>query len=306
MSTHAARRDGDAPDGLVIIDKPAGWTSHDVVARVRRITGVRRVGHAGTLDPSATGVLVVGIGRGTRVIEYLEAADKSYRAAVRLGITTDTDDADGAAIAELDWRALTADQVRVALGRFEGDIEQVPPAYSAIKREGVPLYRLARSGAAVQPPPRRVTIHAIRDVSIDLPHVSFEVDCSKGTYVRALARDLGRALGCGGHLAALRRLRVGAFALDSAVTLETLADRWASGDGERLVLPLDVALRERPALIVGPDGDVRLRTGRAIASGRAPAGALARVYGADGAFLATARGDGHVWRPEKVFAAADA
>lgn len=292
-------------DGLLVVDKPAGWTSHDVVAKVRRLTGIRRTGHAGTLDPAATGVLPLGIGRGTRMLEYLAGADKVYRATVRLGLTTDTDDAEGRPLAAGEWRGITDDHVRAALAAFVGEIEQVPPAYSAIKRGGVPLHRMARAGVAVRPEPRRVRIERIAVLDTTLPDVTIEVVCSKGTYVRSLARDLGAALGCGAHLAALRRLRTGPFTLNDAHSLEGLAAAAAWGALPALVLPPDMALLPAPALIVGAAGETRLLTGRSIPAGTGAAltGTMARAYGSDGTFLAVVRttADGN-WAPEKVFA----
>ncbi len=300
-------------DGLIVVDKPVGWTSHDVVAKLRRLTGERRIGHAGTLDPTATGVLPLGIGQGTRVIEYLLDDDKAYRATVRLGSTTDTDDAEGTVVRTGDWRSVTEEQVRAALGVFVGTIAQVPPAYSAIKRGGVPLHRLARAGEAVRPEPRRVTIYRIDVLAIALPDVTFEVVCSKGTYVRSLARDLGEALGCGGHLATLRRLRAGPFTLADAHTLGEIEDATASGGLPALLLPLDRPLLHTPALILDRRQESLLLTGRPLRHVGAPAtpprgstadvaARRARAYGDDGAFVAVARHDGTAWVPEKVFA----
>lgn len=217
------------PEGVAVVDKPAGWTSHDVVARVRRLLDTRKVGHAGTLDPMATGVLLVGVGRATRVLGYLAAADKAYRATVRLGQTTDTDDADGELVESKDATGIGRDKVEAAASRFVGSIEQVPPAYSAVKVAGRTSYSRARAGENVVLNARKVQVHrltvgAARPAGAALD-VDFEVECSTGTYVRSLARDLGAALGVGGHLVALRRTRVGRFGeelarpLDDGVTL---------------------------------------------------------------------------------------
>jgi tRNA pseudouridine55 synthase len=290
-------------DGLLVIDKPAGWTSHDVVARVRRLTGVRRVGHAGTLDPAATGVLPLGIGQGTRVLEYLSDAGKSYRAVVRLGATTDTDDAEGTPLLERDWRHVTAASVRETLAGFVGAIEQVPPAYSAIKRGGVPLYRLARSGADVRPAARRVRIDRIDVLDVSLPDVTLQIDCSKGTYIRSLARDAGETLGCGGHLVALRRLRSGPLSLVDAHRLEDVAAAAAAGALEELLLPPDVALLTSAAIVVGADAERRLLTGQELDGHGDPDDNLpVRAYAADGAFLAVVQATAHgTWKPYKVF-----
>lgn len=222
------------PDGLVIVDKPAGWTSHDVVARVRRLAGTRRVGHAGTLDPMATGVLVVGVDRATRLLTYLVGADKEYAATMRLGVTTTTDDAEGEVGAVADAAAVagvTQEALAQAVEALTGRIEQVPSSVSAIKVDGKRAYARVRAGEDVALPPRPVTVHRF-DVTgtrraeqdgAPVLDVDVVVTCSSGTYVRALARDVGARLGVGGHLTALRRTRVGAYGLDVARPLEDLA-----------------------------------------------------------------------------------
>lgn len=294
-------------NGLLVIDKPEGWTSHDVVAKVRRLTGVRGVGHAGTLDPAATGVLPLGIGQGTRVLEYLGDADKSYRGVVRLGLTTTTDDAEGEPLKERDWRSVTEEQVRSALGSFLGYVEQIPPRYSAIKRGGVPLHRLARAGVEVERQPRRVRIDRIEVLRLALPDLEIEVDCGKGTYIRSLARDLGEVLGCGAHLAGLRRTHHGGFTLAEAATIPDLEEAARQNRLEAMLLAPDLALRHAPAMVVNEAHERLLITGRVIDAGEgaAPPGQVARVYAVDGAFLAVAQADGagH-WRPRKVFAGA--
>ena len=292
-------------DGLLIIDKPAGWTSHDVVARVRRLTGVRRVGHAGTLDPLATGVLPLGIGLGTRVLEYVSDADKEYTATVRLGLSTDTYDAAGAVTATGDWSAVTPVDVRRALAAFVGAIEQRPPVYSAIKRDGVPLHRLARAGRAVEAPTRRVTVRMIEPLRIELPDVDFRIRCSKGTYVRSLAHDLGIALGCFAHLTALRRTITGGFSIAQALTLTQWQQSLADGSWPAHLLPLDAPLLDRPALILDRS------TARRLADGvppppepaMSPARELCRAYTEEGYLAAVLRGveADQRWRVEKVF-----
>jgi tRNA pseudouridine55 synthase len=292
-------------DGLVIIDKPGGWTSHDVVARMRRLTGVRRIGHAGTLDPLATGVLPLGIGRGTRVLEYVSDAEKEYVATVRLGVTTDTYDADGRIVATGDWSGIGETEVRESLAGFMGEIEQRPPIFSAIKHRGVPLHRLARAGRDVDVPVRTVTIFAIDVVAFDLPDVVIRVRCSKGTYIRSLAHDLGQELGCGAHLRALRRTATGGFTLAQALTLEHWEQALSDGDWPAHVLPLDAALTGQPALILGEQSAALLHDGVAPVAPDAglPPGALARAYGRDGVLLATLRRRQQEsgWRAEKVF-----
>jgi tRNA pseudouridine55 synthase len=222
-----------APDGLLVVDKPAGWTSHDVVGKVRRLAGTRKVGHAGTLDPMATGVLVIGIGRATRLLGHLSLTDKEYDATIRLGITTVTDDAEGDVLEHRD--ASGVGDVTEAMAALTGDIEQVPSAVSAVKVDGVRSYARVRAGEAVALAPRRVTVSRFELVQRRGDELDVRVTCTSGTYVRALARDLGRSLGVGGHLTALRRTRVGPFDLQQARTLEQLAD-------ELTVVPLDGAV----------------------------------------------------------------
>lgn len=233
-----------AGDGLLVVDKPAGWTSHDVVARARRLCGTRKVGHAGTLDPMATGVLVLGVGRGTKLLTFLVGSDKAYSATVRLGEATLTDDAEGEVSATTDASGLTEDQVVSAVRDLTGDIEQVPSAVSAIKVDGVRSYARVRSGQDVQLAARpvrvsRFDVHEIRR-SGTVVDLDVEVEVSSGTYVRALARDLGVALGVGGHLTALRRTRVGGLRIGSAGSLEALS---ADGAVARTLLPLADAAR---------------------------------------------------------------
>lgn len=212
-------------NGVVVVDKPAGMTSHDVVDACRRRLGVRRIGHAGTLDPPATGVLVLGVGRAARLLRFLEASDKEYESEIVLGAQTTTDDATGGVITERDASGVTAAALGLALERFVGEIEQLPPAVSAIKVGGEALYRKARRGEAVEAVPRRVRIHELRLEGFDpgeRARVRVWLRCSKGTYVRAIARDLGAALGVGGHVASLRRTAVGPFRASEAVALEAV------------------------------------------------------------------------------------
>ena len=222
--------------GLVVVDKPPGLTSHDVVARVRRLAGTRKVGHAGTLDPMATGVLVLGVDRATRLLGHLMLTEKAYDATIRLGVATTTDDAEGEVVSTHATDDVDADVVRTELARFVGDIEQVPTAVSAIKVDGKRAYARVRDGEQVELKARPVTIHELVVHDVSLPDVTVSVRCSSGTYIRAIARDLGAALGVGGHLTALRRTAVGAFDLSVARTLEALADDFA-------VLPIADAAR---------------------------------------------------------------
>ena len=213
-----------APDGLVIVDKPAGWTSHDVVGRGRRLAHTRKVGHAGTLDPMATGVLILGIGRATRLLGHLALTDKTYEATIRLGASTVTDDAEGELLEQRDASGVTDAAIALAVAALTGPIEQVPSAVSAIKVDGKRSYARVRAGEQVVLAARRVTVSRFEIVRRDGDDLVVVIDCTSGTYVRALARDLGAALGVGGHLTALRRTRVGPFTLDAARTLEQLAE----------------------------------------------------------------------------------
>ncbi|MEU1810338.1 tRNA pseudouridine(55) synthase TruB [Micromonospora sp. WMMD1076] len=229
-------------DGLIVVDKPGGMTSHDVVARVRRLARTRRVGHGGTLDPMATGVLVIGVGRATRLLTYVIGAGKSYAATIRLGQATVTDDAEGEVVATTPAGAVTDDGVRTALAALTGEIDQVPSAVSAIKIDGQRAYKRVRDGEAVELPARRVTVSrldvlAIRRDVPDVVDVDVDVTCSSGTYIRALARDAGAAVGVGGHLTALRRTAVGGFTLAEAATLDQLQERAP----DVVNLPLDAA-----------------------------------------------------------------
>jgi tRNA pseudouridine55 synthase len=220
-----------AVSGLVIVDKPAGQTSHDVVAQVRRLAGTRRVGHAGTLDPMATGVLVIGVEKATRLLGHLALTDKEYSATIRLGQATDTDDADGAMVAQASAAGVSDEALGAAVATLTGEIRQVPPGYSAIKVGGKRAYKLAREGAAPELAARTVTVSAFAIEAVrragDLVDVDAMVRCSSGTYIRALARDLGAALGVGGHLTRLRRTRVGPYDVGQARTLEQLAASFA-------------------------------------------------------------------------------
>ncbi len=228
--------------GLVVVDKPAGWTSHDVVGRVRRIAGTRRVGHAGTLDPMATGVLLLGVERATKLLGHLALTDKSYAATMRLGQSTVTDDAEGEVTGGASAAAVDLAAVEAGLAALTGEIAQVPSAVSAVKIDGQRAYARVRAGESVELAPRSVTVARLdlldrRRPAPELLDLDVAVDCSSGTYVRALARDLGAALGVGGHLTALRRTRVGPFTLDDALTLEQLAER-----ADPVPVPLDAAV----------------------------------------------------------------
>jgi tRNA pseudouridine55 synthase len=209
-------------DGVLLVDKPAGLTSHDVVDRVRRQFQFRKVGHCGTLDPAATGLLVLVIERGTKLQHHIMTDDKTYEGTMRLGIATDSHDADGAVVAEKPVPPLTGNDIEAVLAKFRGDIQQVPPMVSAIKHEGTPLYKLARKGKTVEREARMVHIYDLRVLRLALPDIAFVCSCTKGTYVRTLCHDIGAALGCGAHLATLRRTRSGKFDVNDALPLDAL------------------------------------------------------------------------------------
>jgi tRNA pseudouridine55 synthase len=291
--------------GILKIDKPAGMTSHDVVDRVRQLSGQRRVGHAGTLDPAATGVLVVCLGQATRVVEYLMASDKVYRAQIRLGVSTDTHDAEGevTATAEVDISEEEGWRVREALASFVGSIQQVPPMYSALKREGVPLYKLARQGIIVEREPRSIEIHNIKLLRWTPPLLTIRVSCSPGTYIRALARDLGQKLGCGAHLHSLTRLASGHFTLEKAVSLDELAEAFEQGNWQEHIHPLDEALLDFEPMIVDAQAEKRIHHGQQVNGPDSPG--LRRAYAQTGEFIAILKHDPQtgLWQPQKVFTA---
>lgn len=275
------------PNGILIIDKPAGWTSMDVCAKIRGILHEKQVGHGGTLDPMATGVLPVFVGRATRAVEFAENGRKEYLAGLRLGQTTDTQDVTGTV---LETRPVTAgrEDLEVALETFRGDISQVPPMYSAVKVNGKKLYELARKGREVERKPRSVTIY-----ELELLEAESETDyrlrclCSKGTYIRTLCHDIGRALGCGGCMSSLRRTMAAGFTLQDAVTLEDVRER-----GEALLRPLDSLFIQHPALTVrSPGQEKRVRCGNPITLPGTADGTY-RVYGREGDFLCLSRAVG--------------
>lgn len=289
------------PFGFLNIDKPRDWTSHDVVAKARRGLEVKKIGHAGTLDPLATGVLILCVGGATRLSDYVMHATKTYRARVHLGITTDTYDADGEITAQTDASHITREQVEAALTPFIGAIQQMPPMYSAIKQDGRKLYELAREGKTVERQPRPVRIDSLTIDDWQSPQFTLTVVCSAGTYVRSLAFDLGEALGVGAHLAALTRSASGRFTLDNAVTLDDLL---AAADWEQHLIPSSVALGDYPRVIVsGQDAD-DLTHGRPIPrQDETPptAASVAFAYRADGSLLAILEARGRRWQPRKVF-----
>jgi tRNA pseudouridine55 synthase len=290
--------------GILLLDKPSGPTSHDMVYALRRGTHEKRVGHAGTLDPLATGLLVMCLGSATRLSEYLAGKDKRYRATVRFGQATDTYDALGAVVSE---SAALPDRaaVEAALAGFRGPQQQVPPAFSAIKRNGHKAYDLARRGEEVVLEPRAVHMYGIDLVEWQPPQVVLDVHCSAGTYIRSLAHDLGQVLGCGGHLSALRRTASGTLRVEDAVPLVTLEAAFAAGDWERYVRPPDAALPDWPAVNLDAEAAARVQRGQSVPlEGANSPGKFGRAYNPAGEFFAVLRADpgAGVWRPDKVFA----
>ncbi len=289
---------GTLGDGVLPVDKPTGPTSHDVVQAARRALAERRVGHTGTLDPFASGLMLLCVGRATRIAEFLSGLDKSYEAVARLGRTTDTLDRDGTTVAEDGrWRDLDEDRIREVVARFVGTVSQVPPQFSARKVGGVPMHRRARRGEHVPLAPRPVRIDALDLVDVRLPDLHLRVHCSSGTYVRALARDVGEALGVGAHLTALRRTAVGTFTVDGALTLERLTDQrsvaaaWLS--------PLE-ALAHLPAVRVDAEAVRALELGQRIpVQGQSAAPSV--VAESSGALVAIGEVVDATFRPRKVF-----
>ena len=241
-------------DGFIVIDKPCGITSHDVVAAVRRILGQKKVGHTGTLDPFATGVLPVAVGEGTKAIPYLDESSKEYLATMLLGVATDTQDSTGQVLSEREWRHLTVSEVTAVISSFVGRSVQIPPMFSAIKQNGVPLYRLARKGQEVVREAREIVITALAVREIDLPRVTFAITCSRGTYVRTLAHDIGSRLGCGAHLTELRRIRSGPFELAKAVGLQDLALLAEQGSADTVMVSPLQALNHLCSLPLAQSG----------------------------------------------------
>jgi tRNA pseudouridine55 synthase len=287
--------------GVLNIDKPQGLTSHDVVARVRRLTGIRRVGHAGTLDPLATGVLLVCVGNATRIVEYLQRGQKVYETTVRLGQETTTYDADGDIVAEKPVPDFSLAELDRALDAFRGEIVQTPPAYSAIKQNGQPLYKLARAGKAVDVPQRQVTITSIDILDWQRPDLRLRITCSPGTYIRSIAHDLGQVLGVGGHVADLRRVASGSWRVEDAVTLSALE---ASGpEWPRYLHGLRGALSMLPPVILSADLAYRFALGQRVPLSEPPSGGEdLRVLGPGEKFIGIGRMKEDVLAPYKIFA----
>ncbi|MDQ7024475.1 MAG: tRNA pseudouridine(55) synthase TruB [Anaerolineae bacterium] len=288
--------------GFLNVNKPSGLTSFDVVARVRRLsvqtTATKKVGHAGTLDPMATGVLVVCVGQATRLSSYAMKSKKEYRATVHLGIETDTYDAEGKTVATTDSSHITQEQVESVLGDFRGAIQQLPPMYSAIKKDGKKLYELARQGKAIDVEARPVTLYSIDIVVWDAPQFILHVKCSPGTYIRSLAHDIGQKLGVGAHLAALERTRSGGFHVENAVELDTLL---ASEDWQQYLISPKVALSNWQSIQLSDEQVNELQVGRFIANETNTEEPYIMAYMPDGHLLAILENRGKLWKPHKVF-----
>ena len=270
-------------NGLVIIDKPEGWTSQDVVSKLRGALHTKRIGHGGTLDPMATGVLPVFVGRGTRAVEFFEHAEKTYETVLRLGITTDTEDITGTVLEEKPV-AVTKEALETVLEAFRGEILQIPPMYSAIKINGQKLCDLARKGKEVERKPRPVTIHMLTLLDFDGQVAKLRVRCSKGTYIRTLCKDIGEALGCGGCMESLRRVQAGAYTIDEAIPLARLVD---AQDKESYLRPVDTMFVQYPAVTLTEKQTLRCRSGNSFTAELADG--TYRAYSAQGEFLALSK-----------------
>lgn len=307
-------------DGILNIDKPPGKTSFSIVAMVKRLSGERRVGHAGTLDPAATGVLPICLGQGTRVTEFLVDATKTYRAEIELGMATDTYDSSGKVTQKGDASSINLEQLESALASFRGSIQQIPPMYSAIKQHGQPLYKLARAGLTVERKSRPVQIYHLKLIAWQAPVATVEVECGKGTYIRTLAHDLGQLLGCGANLKSLIRLKCGPFYVNDAVSVPKLEDAFRYGYWQHFLYSIDSVLSHWRAMIVNDAAEEVIRKGGYLvlengnSSGETtcpeqnyPTGSFfenhRRAYTLDGRFLGILRFNperGH-WQPDKVF-----
>lgn len=295
-------------NGIISIHKEAGFTSHDVVAKMRGICKQKKIGHTGTLDPQATGVLPVCLGSGTKLCDMLTDKDKEYRAVMLLGVTTDTQDMTGTVLEQKQVQ-VTYEQVEEACLSFVGEYNQVPPMYSALKVDGKKLYELARAGKEVERKARPVTIHRLEILSVDLPRVEFLVGCSKGTYIRTLCTDIGEKLGCGGCMERLTRTRVGGFTLEKSITLAELEILRDEGRLEEVLFPVERAFEEQPGLCVLEDYAKLINNGNAILPEhtkeniRYPAGVWVKIYRHDGCFMGIYQYDSQKkkYQPVKMF-----
>lgn len=286
MTMQKPRRSRRPIDGVLALDKPAGLTSNAALQQAKRLLRAAKAGHTGNLDPIATGLLPICFGEATKFSQFLLDADKGYEAEITLGVTTDTGDAEGQVLARQPVNVERA-EVEAALARFRGTIVQVPPMHSALKHQGRPLYEYARRGMEVEREPRRVTIHRLELLAVSGDRLRIRALVSKGTYIRVLAEDIGRALGCGAHLSALRRTRVGRLSVDQAVSLASL-EALDEAERERLLLPVDCLVEDFPAITLEADAAYYFRHGQAIWRPRLSVGTLHRVYAPEGIFLGVA------------------
>lgn len=285
-------------NGILLVDKPAGFTSHDVVAKLRGILRERRIGHAGTLDPMATGLLTVFLGRATRAVQFAENQNKVYEGAMRLGMTTDTQDITGTVLTQTEHN-ISEDELKKVFSQFVGEQEQLPPMYSAIKKDGKKLYELARKGVEVEREPRKVTIYSLEYRGRQGEDFLFRAACSKGTYIRTLCHDIGQTLGPGAVLTALRRVEAGQFSLDDAHTLEEISEAAAQGRAEELLLSADRLFQEHPAVTIGAAEEAKCRCGNSFAA--SVADGSYRVYSCSGEFLMLGRAENGVMSTVKSF-----
>lgn len=282
-------------NGIVIVDKPQEWTSQDVTARLRRVFNTRRIGHGGTLDPMATGVLPVFVGRATRGVEFFEHAQKAYEAVLRLGLTTDTEDVFGKELERRDVQISERDFLEV-LSRFRGKIMQIPPMYSALKINGQKLCDLARKGKEVERQPREIEIYELECLEFGGDTARLRIRCSKGTYIRTLCKDIGEALGCGGCMESLRRIQAGEYTIEEAVPLQELLD---SEDPEKYLRGVDTMFRKEPAVTLTPKQENRVRNGNSFSTNLEPG--TYRSYGQTGEFLALSRVEDGIMTTIKSF-----
>lgn len=275
-------------NGILLVDKPQGWTSNDVVIKLKGVMHQRRIGHSGTLDPMATGLLAVFLGRATRAVAFSEAQTKRYIASLRLGVTTDTQDITGNVLdnKKVD---ITQERLEECAKEFTGDIVQIPPMYSAVKVNGQRLYKIARNGGEVERAGRNIRIDSISVIERDGDDYVLDITCSKGTYIRTLCNDIGAALGCGGCMSALRRVRIGSFSVDNAFSIEQIQQKAAEGDAESLIIPVDTLFSEYPQFIADERQERKIRCGN-DAPCTAPDGKY-RVYSGSGEFLMLGRAE---------------
>lgn len=285
-------------NGIILVDKPCGWTSHDVVGKLRGILRERRIGHSGTLDPMATGLLVVFAGRATRAVEFAEADSKEYIAGLRLGVSTDTQDTTGNVL-NICEALPSKDELIAAANGFLGEISQIPPMYSAIKINGKKLYELARRGEIVERSPRKVTISKLELVGEDKCDYILDIHCSKGTYIRTLCSDIGDKLGCGGCMSSLRRVKAGVFSITQAHTMEQIQAAADSGGLDGIIIPVDTLFTDKPKLTVNEFEEKKLRNGNTIKTKSADG--TYRVYSESGEFLLLAEVKDNLLKTIKSF-----